>query len=161
MAISLKYDIKGFNRVRNSLRKLASDHAETIDGSIEDFVKEHRAGFKSFGYPAQKKGPQPFKTDRQRRFFFWALRTGVIEVPYKRTGVLASSWRATKQGDAFWSLENSAAYAALVVGRGEQSFYHLNQWWVAEDIVEEDMPELTKDLTKDLLDLAKGMEGAI
>ncbi len=155
MSISIKYDVKGYNRVRNSLRKLASDYKETIDQTVKDWTQEQRSGLKSFGYPPQRNAPQPFKTERQRRWFFWALRTGVISVPYKRTGILASSWRATKQSWSHWVIENSASYAALVVGRDEQALYHKGHWWIAQDLIEEQTGDLTKDLTKEIIGLAK------
>jgi hypothetical protein len=35
-------------------------------------------------YPAARHGRQPFKTTAQRRAFFAKLRSGAIEVPYRR-----------------------------------------------------------------------------
>lgn len=161
MSVSLQYEFKGFNRVRNSLRKMASEYRETTDNTVKDWTKDKRAGMKSFGYPAQKNAPQPFVTDRQRRWFFWALNSGLITVPYSRTGTLANSWRVRKSGWSHWVLENSASYAALVVGRGQQAAYHEDHWWTADDIIEDEVGDLTKELTDELVDLAKGMEGAI
>ena len=44
-------------------------------------------------YPTQRGGFKAvFKSDRQRRFFFWALKSGAITVPYRRTGTLGRSW---------------------------------------------------------------------
>ena len=99
--------------------------------------------------------PQPFKTERQRRWFFYALREGLITVPYTRTGLLANSWRTKREGWADWVIENSAIYGALVVGRGKQASYHQNHWWIAEDVIEKDTPDLTRRITKDLMDLTK------
>lgn len=161
MAIALKYDVKGYNRVRNSLRKLASEYRETTDDTVKDWTKEQKAGLKGFGYPAQRNAPQPFKTAKQRKWFFWALSEGIIEVPYRRTGKLASSWRAKKEGWSHWTLENSAAYASLVVGRNEQARYHEGHWWIAEDVIEEGSGDLTEELTEEILDLASGMEGVV
>ena len=155
MGVSLKYDFKGYNRVRNSLRKLASDYRETTDGTVKDWTKDQRAEMKSFGYPPQTNEPQPFKSERQRRWFFWALAAGLINVPYIRTGNIANSWRARQEGWSHWVLENSAAYAALVVGREKQVRYHQGNWWIAEDVIEEDVKDLTEDLTEEILKLAK------
>lgn len=161
MAVKLSYDVKGYNRVRNALRKLASEYREEIDSTVKDFAQAQRKELKSFGYPTPKRASQPFKTDKQRRWFFWALRTGLISVPYVRTGILASSWRAENNGWADWSIANSASYAALVVGRGEQSHYHKNHWWVSQDIIEEKTPDLTAKLTEEIIELADGMEGTV
>ena len=159
MTVELSYDVKGYNRVRNALRKMASEYREEIDETVQDFAKDQRANLKSFRYPEPRRISQPFKTDKQRRWFFFALRTGLISVPYVRTGVLASSWRAESSGWAEWSVVNSAAYSALVVGRGTQVRYHKDHWWIAQDVIEENTPELTKNLSDEILELADGMEG--
>lgn len=158
MAASLRYEFEGYNRVRNGLRKLAAGYREETDSTVGDWTKDQRAGMKGYGYPSQRNAPQPFKTDRQRRWFFWALKEGIITVPYARTGRLANSWRARRDGWSHWVLENSAVYAALVVGRGQQARYHEGHWWTAEDIIADDVPELTKELTEEIVGLAKGME---
>ena len=43
-------------------------------------------------YPPPSTGKARFKTAKQRRYFFWALRTGRIQVPYHRTLKLGQSW---------------------------------------------------------------------
>ena len=155
MGVSLRYDFEGYNRVRNSLRRLASDYRETTDETVKDWTKGQRADMKSFGYPPQTNEPQPFKSERQRRWFFWALAAGLITVPYVRTGNIANSWRARQEGWSHWVLEHSAAYAALVVGREKQVRYHQGNWWIAEDIIEDDVKDLTEDLTEEILKIAK------
>lgn len=156
--VSIDYEIKGYNRVANALRKLASEYKQEIDQTIGEFAKDQRVTLKGYGYPSQTNNPQPFKTDRQRRFFFWALENGVIQVPYPRTGTLANSWRTRQNGWADWVVENSTAYGVLVVGRGKQAKYHQGNWWVAEDVIEENVPELTERLSEELVGLARGIE---
>src|SRR3990167_2905281 len=43
----------------------------------------HVAG-KMKEYPAARHGPQPFKTEKQRRYVFWAMARGIIQIPYRR-----------------------------------------------------------------------------
>ena len=43
-------------------------------------------------YPPPSRGKVTFKSAKQRRYFFWALKQGVITVPYVRTGKLGQSW---------------------------------------------------------------------
>ena len=43
-------------------------------------------------YSPPSTGKMTFKTARQRRYFFWALKQGLIQVPYQRTGKLGQSW---------------------------------------------------------------------
>lgn len=153
--VSLSYEFQGWNRVENSLRKLASDHRGQTDGAVKDWAKDERADLKAFGYPPQRNAPQPFVSDRQRKWFFWALASGLITVPYQRTGRLANSWRARKEGWSHWVIENSAAYGALVVGRDKQVKYHAGHWWIADDIIEEDTPDLTKNIKDEIMELVE------
>lgn len=153
MPYSLKYDFQSWNRVANRLRRLASDYKDETDKTVGAWTKQQRATMKGWGYPAPKRGRQPFKTERQRRFFFWALANGVIQVPYPRTGRLANSWSARKTGASSWTLANSMPNAAWVIGRGRQSKYHEGHWWTAEDIIEGNVKELSEQLTEELEDL--------
>lgn len=43
-------------------------------------------------YPPPSSGKMRFKSAKQRRYFFWAVSNGVIQVPYVRTGKLGQSW---------------------------------------------------------------------
>ena len=156
MPAAISYELKGWNRVRNGLRRLASDYREVTDDSIKDYAAGQRVKLKAAAYPPQSRKPQPFKTAKQRRWFFAALKAGIISVPYSRTGTLANSWRATKSGWSHWLVENSAAYAELVIGDGgQQAKYHQGTWWQAGDIFGADVADLTKELSDELTKLAK------
>lgn len=146
----------GYNRVQNKLRRLAADHPEQIDSTIYRWAQGQRRKLKGHGYPPQSGRPQPFRTDKSRRYFFWALREGLISVPYRRTGRLANSYRVEKEGRARYTITNSAPYAPLVVGKGSQARYHAGNWYVMEDEVQADAPELAKLIAKDLIGLFNG-----
>ena len=154
MTVALSYEFKSFNRVENGLRALASQNKKQTDETLGEWTKAGRAYLKGYGYPSQTGNPQPFKTDRQRRWFFWALKAGIITVPYSRTGRLANSWRAVRRGPSDWVIENSAAYAALVVGAGRQARYHEDNWWTAESLIKPRVSSLTTQLATDLVALA-------
>jgi hypothetical protein len=51
-------------------------------------------------------------------------------------------------------VENSQSYGYLVVGRGTQARYHEGHWWTAEEVIEEDVGELTEELVDTILGLA-------
>lgn len=151
----LKITLRGYNRVENKLRRLASQYPEAIDGAVGGWTKEQRKALKAYGYPPQRNAPQPFKSDRQRRFFFAALADGRISVPHRRTGRLANSWRAEKEGEARWALVNSARHAPLTIGKGTQAGYHKGHWWVAQDVVQEGAGELTRRIAGSLMELVQ------
>lgn len=90
--------------------------------------------------PASRKG-QPFKTEKSRRFFFAALRSGAIEVPYRRGGrnsqTLGRKWVIQPDGDGA-TLTNTAGYSDLVQGGQAQAAYHRGNW-TTDTIVAEKM----------------------
>ena len=86
-------------------------------------------------YPPQRHGPQPFETDRQRRGFFAKLRSGEIEVPYRRgispgSQALGRSWSIGYRKSGLRAvLTNRAGYGPLVQDREKQAAYHKATGW--------------------------------
>lgn len=87
-------------------------------------------------YPPQRRGmPQPFVSDRQRRYFFWALAQGIIEVPYRR----GKSARSERYGTQFYVeshprnlttiVGNRASYARWLTDKDQQSGYMAARGW--------------------------------
>jgi hypothetical protein len=96
------------------------------------------------GYPeGPKEKVSQHWTPKQRAYFFWALRKGLIQVPYQRTGTLGRSFttQVERGQDAVTGeLGTNVAYAPWVVGPaypGEdingQTMYqariHAGLWW--------------------------------
>lgn len=83
--------------------------------------------------------PQPFKTAKQRRFFFWAVKHGVITVPYRRTGLLRRSWTMHIEQTAsqvIGVLDNPTPYGPWVQAPPpQQAMYHQGNWRTTEDAV--------------------------
>jgi hypothetical protein len=95
-------------------------------------------------YPPARRGSQPFKTAKQRRYFFWALKEGIIEVPCFRmqnpkSENLAGSWGMKKEyGGLRYTVGTNVSYARWVMDRKQQSAYHKTTGWgtvqgIAED----------------------------
>jgi hypothetical protein len=84
-------------------------------------------------YPPSPAGrKQGFKTEKQRRYFFWALREGIIKLPYKRTGTLGRKWtsRVSPKGRR-GTVGNNTPYARVVQDSGydKYSHYHKETGW--------------------------------
>jgi len=79
-------------------------------------------------------------SDRQRRWFFWALKEGKIEIPYKRTGTLGRSWqqRVARETDSIVGVVGSqgqiAPYNIYVQGPQQSRMMELIGWKKIEDI---------------------------
>lgn len=91
-------------------------------------------------YPPPPRGiKQPFVSDKQRRWFFSALRSGRIQVPYQRTGHQGFSWLyRLVPGETVFTAEvynTNDRYHRYVQGRThEQSRMHRGRWSSTEEI---------------------------
>lgn len=86
-------------------------------------------------YPPERHGKQPFKTDKQRRYFFYAIRKGLIEVPYiRRINInsqnMRAHWEIKPLDNGFTQvIGNPVAYSRYTHGNTKQSRYHKTTRW--------------------------------
>lgn len=98
--------------------------------------------------------PQPFVSEKQRKYFFWALREGLIEVPYRRgqspgSEDLAQSWWTKSEGALKVLVGNDTSYGPLVQGPGTQTAYHqATGWKTTDDVVEEESEFVLNEIKK-------------
>ena len=86
-------------------------------------------------YPPPSRGKMRFKSDKQRRYFFWALSNGVLQVPYVRTGKLGQSWntRITETGSGMvGKVGTNMKYAKWVQSAESQARIHQGNWLTDE-----------------------------
>jgi hypothetical protein len=85
-------------------------------------------------YPPSPAGrKQGFKTDKQRRYFFWALKNGKITLPYKRTGTLGRKWTTSVSADGRTGrVGNNTPYARVVQDSSYEKYshYHKETGWI-------------------------------
>lgn len=84
-------------------------------------------------YPPVSRRKQPFKTDKQRRYVFWALRKGLIVIPYfrgqnPRSENMKARWIVRSVSNGV-EVANNASYAQLVHGWQKQAAYHKGTGW--------------------------------
>ena len=75
-----------------------------------------------------------FFTDRQRRWFFWALSNGNINVPYRRTGSMSASWRMTRSENSV-RYSNAAPGVNFVMGAEQSRHEKMVGWKKADDTI--------------------------
>jgi hypothetical protein len=93
-------------------------------------------------YPGARRRKMVFASDRQRRGFFARLRSGAIEVPYRRgsspgSETLGRRWHIRQHGAIGHVLTNDASYAPLVHGADTQAAYHKGNWKTDEGLAKE------------------------
>ena len=96
-------------------------------------------------YPGKSTGKMTFVSDKQRRFFFAALRQGTIQVPYRRTGTLGRKWtsKVTFTDDEVMGFAgNNAPYARFVQGFDTQARIHAGNWQTEQDVANDSRDEI-------------------
>lgn len=144
--------IKGDKELQAKFRKLSNPQelvptlkavAVDIKGAISKYPEgnQHR--------------PQPFKTAKQRAFFFWALANNVIEVPYRRgqspgSEDLGPSWTVKgMKGGLQQVVGNDTSYGPLVQDPNMQTTYHQETGWqTTDDVIEEKEKEALREIQK-------------
>lgn len=84
---------------------------------------------------------QTWKSVKQRRYFFFALRKGIIQVPYRRglspgSQRLGRSWTAKQVDDTSVAIGTNVSYARMVKDEGQQTRYMKAVGWttIQQDI---------------------------
>lgn len=86
-------------------------------------------------YPSKSTGKVRFKSTKQRRYFFWALREGKIQVPYHREGKLGQSWTTKIDetgGGMYGKIGTNMGYAKWVQSAESQARIHQGNWLTDE-----------------------------
>jgi hypothetical protein len=98
-----------------------------------------------------------FKSDKQRRYFFWALREGKIEVPYRRgespgSQTFGRRWTiATSNAGLTAEIGNNASYGPLLMDSGRQSLYAKAVGWHTTDaVLDEETETVTRMVTDEI-----------
>lgn len=124
-AAGLSVKVEGIEQVQSKLRAISPDAI---------FPKAVKAAWPEIqrilqDYPPQRYVSreaaygQTFSSQKQRRWFFAALRSGKISVPYHRTGELGRAWKVEGMGHSVSTgpsakISNAAPGAAHVYGIG-------------------------------------------
>ncbi len=96
----------------------------------EDAINEYSEWLKEeelAKYPQQRRVTRraayggSFFSERQRRWFFAALRSGELELPYSRTDTLRNSWELRPLSTENVMIENTAPYGIYVIDDVYQS----------------------------------------
>jgi hypothetical protein len=130
---SISFEIRGYDRVKNSLRAAIAAHPKDVDEVMRQWAEDTRMFLKRTRYPAKPANSR-----------------------YVRTGRLASSWKKDQVKPGVWAITNDVTgpkgqfYARYVVGEKDgpvnqrQTRVHLrNNWWRADEVVEQlHIPEL-------------------
>ena len=117
------------------VKALRADLVKAVAEESKNAVEFMREYPPQLHYTREQVYGQPFVSDRQRRYFFAALRDGRIQVPYRRGNTLARSWNAEVRETArtiegkVYSNGNIAPYNIWVQDTEQQSKFMAYKGW--------------------------------
>lgn len=142
----IKIEILNYKEIEAKLNKLPIEAADMCAGEVQDYLLNvMRTDQPSPNYVSRKAAyGQSFQSEKQRRWFFWALDTGAIEVPYHRTQALSKGWHIVNRG-VLGYLVNYRKGASYVVGeRNQANQPRVVGWKKASQQIEERLAKINK-----------------
>lgn len=90
-----------------------------------------------------------FYSAKQRRFVMWAIRTGVIQIPYKRTRRLAEGWKVRvdwhfRSSQIKAVVYNTVPYVRWVMGDRMQAYMHRGYWPRMTEVYKREKEEINR-----------------
>lgn len=152
MTNTFTIDLVGYDALTKTIAHLAHNMPKISSEVMYKWVQGTRAILKSTPYPGKNTQRMRWASDKQRRYVMAAIRRGEIIVPYRRSGTLASSWRAARTPNGA-TITNSKYYAHYVVGDsagGGQYWMHSGRWWKATEIINNEIPKLYRMLAAEI-----------
>lgn len=132
-----EYELRGYLRVSNKLRRMAVDLEKELDPTVYRWGQQTRTKLRTRPYPAMR--------PRQK---------------YRRTGRLANSWAVERvQPSRIRFLNRARAprggrpYPTFVIGdsrRQGQAWMHIGRWWLARNVIEEEVPALRNAMVTEI-----------
>jgi hypothetical protein len=120
----IHFDKAEFERLEKKLKSFERDHVlgAAVNEVGEKLLDKLRT-YPPYRYVSRRAAyGQPFFSDRQRRWFFAALRDGTLKIGDNRTGKLRQGWRMEEVKPTERRLFNEVAYASYVQGeRNDQA----------------------------------------
>lgn len=101
-------------------------------------------------YPSHTPRAMPM-TPAQRRGFFARLRSGAIQVPYRRgqspgSQALGRRWAVSRNGNMSVTVGNNATYAALVQGGSQTGYHRVTGWKTAQQAWDDNAQTIVRDI---------------
>lgn len=132
-------DISGLEPIQKALLDLPDAAQDAAVDAASKYLLDVLKTYPPPNYVTRKSAyGQTFFTTRQRKWFFAALDSGEIGVPYRRTQKLRNAWQQIGSGHQS-ILANEREGAAWVIGDNQSRHEARVGWKKASKVVEERM----------------------
>ena len=144
--------IEGLDKAIRKCEKIGK--LDVIKAGMKEAADHVKGKLGKSNYPPRKYLPQPFKTDKSRRFFFAALKDGRIQVPYRRgqkpmSEDLGLSWTIkARKGGLQQVVGNNVSYGPLVQGDEQSGYMKAIGWKNTDQIAKAESAAVNKILSE-------------
>lgn len=138
-------DVEGIPAVTRMLEQLESPQVlSAVTKDVATLLKGKLQKYPGYQYVSRVEAyGQTFKSVAQRKWFFAALRSGELKIPYPRTNKLTNAWQVMPFGGTDHLLVNDTPYAHWVHdGRQQSRMMILRQWYSIERTIYENTPQI-------------------
>lgn len=135
-------DVRGIPELQRKLESLGpivqgavvDEVSKYLLGVFKKYVPENHEPTRAQAYPETGDG---FFSDKQRRWFFWALRTGRLQLPYHRTRGMERGWVQLGRGAKSIIINETAAAYYTMDDQGQARYSKLVGWKTVGQIIAE------------------------
>lgn len=130
----IQVTVRGMQEVEAFLKSVPLGATKSAQTAISEYiVGNDQHGLKH--YPPYRKVTREeaygvtFFSDRQRRWFFWALKNDKIDIPYQQTWKMKDAWKVTFPFKNQAWITNNVPYALHVMDDVRQSRMAAKKGW--------------------------------
>lgn len=155
--IQLSAQVRNANLVSKNFEDLTKDIPDVSKSRFWGRIEKARKVLANYPSKYAGKPKHEWVSEKQRKYVMWAIRQGIIKVPYKRSGRYGQKWEIVKLENGYM-LKNTYAAARWIAGtaRGEpQARIHQTRWAAMRPTVEDVMQELPKEVQKHITMVAR------
>lgn len=130
-------EVNGVPQVVRMLEQLrAPAVTRAVSFEVADYLRGQLRKYPAPTYVSRTRAyGKPFQTVKQRRWFFAALRSGALQLPYVRSGRLRAGWQILTSGQTDHLLLNDVDYATYVQNSPQARMMTLRQWRSIQTII--------------------------
>lgn len=116
-------DIQGLPSLLDQLDAITEPGMRDGLNDVADYMRGVMRSQPAYRHITRKEafGGNGFFSDKQRRWFFAALESGELSLPYQRTGALRDGWQVASKGTLAPMLFNSSSSAIFAHDDRQQS----------------------------------------
>jgi len=134
------------NDIAKKLKNLPDNIADEVIPGTAEYLKKLFQAYPSYRYVSRKSAyGVTFFSERQRRWFFAALNSGALQIPYRRTQTMRKGWTVIG-GDRYALLANQTPYADLLMGDGQSRHAAKIGWKKMTTIIQEKAQYINKEI---------------